>query len=38
METFSIMKKLESQLEKKDLISANKKEDGLDKMKDQDTD
>jgi len=38
METFSIMKKLEFQLEKKDLISANKKEDGLDKMKDQDID
>jgi hypothetical protein len=38
METFSIMKKLESQLEKKDLIFANKKEDGLDKMKDQDID
>jgi hypothetical protein len=38
METFSIMKKLESRLEKKDLISANKKEDGLDKMKDQDID
>jgi len=38
METFSIMKKLESQLEKKDLISVNKKEDGLDKMKDQDID
>ena len=38
MEICSIMKELESLLEKKDLTFANKKEDGSDKMKDQDID